>query len=87
MLAAEPDNAQVRAIAAQAALEGGMADKGRALLAGLPEGAIRDPDAFFNIGVNFVNAGLTEDAVAYFTKAIAPDPLTWTATTSGRSRT
>jgi tetratricopeptide (TPR) repeat protein len=73
VLAAEPDNAQVRAIAAQAALEGGMADKGRQLLAGLSEGVIRDPDAFFNIGVNFVNAGLTEDAVAYFTKAISLD--------------
>jgi Flp pilus assembly protein TadD len=73
VLAAEPDNAQVRAIAAQAALEGGMAEKGRQLLAGLSEGVIKDPDAFFNIGVNFVNAGLTEDAVQYFTRAIGLD--------------
>ncbi|HEX9187702.1 MAG TPA: tetratricopeptide repeat protein [Vicinamibacteria bacterium] len=73
VLAAEPDNAQVRAIAAQAALEGGMADKGRALLAALPEDAIREPDAFYNIAVNFVNAGLAEDGVLYFTKAIALD--------------
>ncbi len=73
VLAAEPDNAQVRAIAAQAALEGGMAEKGRQLLAGLSEGVIKDPDAYFNIGVNFVNAGLTEDAVSYFTKAISLD--------------
>ena len=73
VLSAEPDNAQVRAIAAQAALEGGMAEKGRQLLAGLSEGVIEDPDAFFNIGVNFVNAGLTEDAVQYFTKAIGLD--------------
>ena len=63
----------MRAIAAQAALEGGMADKGRQLLAGLSEGVIQDPDVFFNIGVNFVNAGLTEDAVQYFTKAIGLD--------------
>jgi tetratricopeptide (TPR) repeat protein len=73
VLSAEPDNAQVRAIAAQAALEGGMAEKGRQLLAGLSEGVIKDPDAFFNIGVNFVSAGLTEDAVQYFTKAIGLD--------------
>jgi len=73
VLLAEPDNAQVRAIAAQAALEGGMAEKGRALLASLPEGAIRDPDAFYNIAVNFVNAGLAEDGILYFTKAIALD--------------
>jgi tetratricopeptide (TPR) repeat protein len=74
VLGAEPDNAQVRAIAAQAALEGGMTDKGRALLASLPEGAIRDPDVFYNIAVNFVGAGLTEDAVPYLTKAVALDP-------------
>jgi tetratricopeptide (TPR) repeat protein len=74
VLLAEPDNAPVRAIAAQAALEGGMAEKGRALLASLPEGAIRDPDAFYNIGVNFVNAGLAEDGISYFTKAITLDP-------------
>jgi Flp pilus assembly protein TadD len=73
VLSVEPDNAQVRAIAAQAALEGGMAEKGRQLLAGLSEGVIEDPDAFFNIGVNFLNAGLTEDAVQYFTKAIGLD--------------
>jgi tetratricopeptide (TPR) repeat protein len=73
VLSAEPDNAQVRAIAAQAALEGGMADKGRQLLAGLSEGVIKDPDAFFNIGVNFVNAGLAEAAVLYFTKAVSLD--------------
>jgi tetratricopeptide (TPR) repeat protein len=74
VLAAEPDNAQVRAIAAQAALEGGLAEKGRELLAGLSEGVIKDPDAFFNIGVNFLNAGLTEDAARYFTKAVSLDP-------------
>jgi len=74
VLADEPDNAPVRAIAAQAALEGGMTEKGRALLAGLPEGAIRDPDVYYNIGVNFVSAGLAEDGVLYFTKAVALDP-------------
>ena len=74
VLQAEPDNAQVRAIAAQAALEGGMAEEGRALLAALPEGAIHDPDALYNIAVNFVTAGLPEDGVLYFTKAIALEP-------------
>jgi tetratricopeptide (TPR) repeat protein len=74
VLAVEPDNAQVRAIAAQAALEGGMTDKGRALLASLPEGAIRDPDVFYNIALNFAAAGLAEDAVQNLTKAIGLDP-------------
>ena len=33
-----------------------------------------NPDVFFNMGVNFLNAGATDDAVAYFGKAIALDP-------------
>jgi tetratricopeptide (TPR) repeat protein len=74
VLAAEPLNTQVRAIAAQAALEAGMTDEGRALLAALPEGALREADSLYNIGVNFVNAGLAEDGVVYFSKAIALDP-------------
>jgi Flp pilus assembly protein TadD len=73
VLAAEPDNAQVRAIAAQAALEGGLVDEGRSLLAGLGEASLKEPDAAFNIGVNFLNAGATEDAERYFGKAIALD--------------
>ncbi len=74
VLAADPGNAQVRAIAAQAALEGRMMDKARQLLAGLDETAIKSPDVFYNMGVNFLNAGATDDAVAYFGKAIALDP-------------
>jgi tetratricopeptide (TPR) repeat protein len=74
VLAADPGNQQIRAIAAQAALEGGMIDKGRELIAGLDETAIKDPDVFFNIGVNYLNANAPEDAIAWFTKAIARDP-------------
>ncbi len=74
MLAADPQNAQVRAIAAQAALEGRMVDKGRSLLAGLDESRIESPDVFFNIGVNFFNAGEAADAITYFGKTIAKDP-------------
>jgi tetratricopeptide (TPR) repeat protein len=74
VLAAEPDNHRVRAIAAQAALEGGMLDEGRSLLAALPPDAIREPDVLFNIAVAFVNAGATEDAIQFFTRAIARDP-------------
>jgi len=74
VLAADPANAQIRAIAAQAALEGRMMDKARQLLAGLDESKIGSPDVFFNMGVNFLNAGATDDAIAYFGKAIALDP-------------
>ena len=74
VLAAEPDNHRVRAIAAQAALEGGMLEEGRSLLEALPTDSVREPDVLFNIGVAFVTAGATEDAIRYFTHAIARDP-------------
>jgi tetratricopeptide (TPR) repeat protein len=73
VLDAEPANQQVRAIAAQAALEGGMIDRGAELLKGLEEATIKDPDVFFNIGVTFINANRPEDAIVYFGKAIALD--------------
>jgi tetratricopeptide (TPR) repeat protein len=74
VLDAEPGNGQIRAIAAQAALEGGLVDRGRELLAGADESTVKDPDVFFNIGVNFLNAGQIEDAAKYFTKAVTLDP-------------
>jgi tetratricopeptide (TPR) repeat protein len=74
VLAVDPANAQVRAIAAQAALEGRMVDRSRQLLALLDETKITNPDVFFNMGVNFLNAGETADAVGYFGKALKVDP-------------
>lgn len=74
VLDAEPSNMQVRALAAQAALEGGMIERGRALLAGLEDSGVTSPDVFFNIGVNFLNGGLTEEAIVFFTKAVKLDP-------------
>ncbi len=74
VIAVQPENQQIRAIAAQAALEGGFLDKGRALLAGVDEGTIKNPDVFFNMGVNFLNANLPEDAIVYFGKSVTLDP-------------
>lgn len=73
VLAAQPENQQIRAIAAQAALEAGLVDKGRALLASLDESTITSPDVFFNMGVNFLNANAPDDAIRYFGLAIARD--------------
>ena len=72
--AAQPDNVQIRAITAQAALGAGMTARGRELLAGIDESTIKDPSTFFNIGLDFVGAGNTEEAISYFTKALALDP-------------
>ena len=74
VLDAAPSNSVVRGIMAQAALEGGMLDRGLELLKGIDESSIKSPDLFFNIGVNFVNANRPEDAIAYFTKAVTVDP-------------
>jgi tetratricopeptide (TPR) repeat protein len=73
VLDAEPQNMQIRAIMAQAALEGGLIDRGTELLKGLDPSAITTPDAFFNIGVNFINANRPEEAITYFGRAIALD--------------
>jgi tetratricopeptide (TPR) repeat protein len=74
VVAADPANAQIRAIAAQAALEGRMLDKARTLLAGLDELKVTNPDIFFNMGVNFFNAGEVKDAIDYFGKTVKLDP-------------
>jgi tetratricopeptide (TPR) repeat protein len=74
VLASDPGNAQIRAIAAQAALEGKLVDKARELLATLDESQVQSADVFFNMGINFFNAGETGDAISYFSKAIAKDP-------------
>jgi tetratricopeptide (TPR) repeat protein len=70
---ADPTNVQIRAIAAQAALEGGMIDRGLEMLKSLDEGAIKTPDAFFNVGVALINANRPEDAIVYFGKSVALD--------------
>lgn len=74
VLASDPGNAQIRAIAAQAALEGKLVAKARELLATLDESQVQSADVFFNMGINFFNAGETGDAISYFSKAIAKDP-------------
>jgi tetratricopeptide (TPR) repeat protein len=73
VLDADPANAPIRIIAAQAALEGGMIDRGLALLKSLDESAIKAPDILFNVGVALINANRPEDAIVYFGKSVALD--------------
>jgi tetratricopeptide (TPR) repeat protein len=74
VLAADPQNQQIRAIAAQAALEGKMMDKAKELLAGLDDSKITSPDVFFNMGVSFLNDSDVPEAIEYFSKTIKLDP-------------
>jgi tetratricopeptide (TPR) repeat protein len=69
----EPTNTAVKTLMAQEAIKGGMLEKGLALLAEL-EGQVKDPDVYFNVGVLLLNQNKSEDAVKYFTKALAVDP-------------
>lgn len=70
---ADPANAPIRVIAAQAALSGGLVERGLGLLKTLDESAVKTPDVFFNIGVALINANRPEDAIGYFGKAVALD--------------
>lgn len=51
-----------------------MVDKGVSLLESLDQAAIKSPDIFFNVGVSFRNKDKPEQAITYFSKAIALDP-------------
>jgi tetratricopeptide (TPR) repeat protein len=78
VMAKEPDNVNIRVLAAQEALRGNMLDKGLALLQGLNEGAITNPEIYYNIAVILRNqpdaTATAARAVEYLTKAVALDP-------------
>jgi len=72
-LDADPANATVRLIMAQAAFEGGMAERGAALAAEVDRSAIKDPDVAYNLGVQLLNAGKAAEAASFFSQSIALD--------------
>jgi predicted Zn-dependent protease len=63
-----------RVLLANLYLESGQLDKGKAILENLPPAAIKDPIAYINIGILFLNKKNAVDAATYFTKAIELDP-------------
>lgn len=74
VLDAEPGNLDVKLLMAQEALKGGQLERGMALLAGVDEAAIKDPDVYFNISVLFLNQQKPLDAITYLGKAVTLDP-------------
>jgi tetratricopeptide (TPR) repeat protein len=54
-------------------LENGQLEQGRQMLDKLPAEAIKDPTAYINIGILFLNKKNPADAATYFSKAIAMD--------------
>ena len=88
VLDADPANAPIRVIAAQAALSGGLIDRGLALLKALDESAIKTPDVFFNVGVALINANRPEDAIPLLRQGHRPrSPRMPTATSGAGSPT
>jgi len=74
VLEADPGNVQVRTLMALEAIEGGMVERGLELLAQIEDSGLTNPDVFYNIGVSFLNQSRQEEAITYFTKAVALAP-------------
>jgi len=74
LLSVDPGNENVRLIAAQEAIRGGMTERGEQLLAGLDTGNVKDPALFFNIAVLYLNQGDQAAAVPYLTRSVEVDP-------------
>jgi len=70
----DPANVNLKLLAAQEALRGGMLDKGLELLKGIDDSSIKDPEVFYNVAALLLNAQKPEDAIRYLTKAVTVDP-------------
>ena len=71
---ADPTNQQMKIVAANAAMDAGMADKALAFLATLDDTLITNGDGYFDLAVGFLRRADSQNAVDYFTKALAKDP-------------
>jgi hypothetical protein len=58
----------------RAAIETGRVDRARQLLLAIEPGAFEDADTLFEIGLGFLNAGETREAVALFGRVLNRDP-------------
>jgi tetratricopeptide (TPR) repeat protein len=70
----DPSDVSLKLIAAQEALRGKMLDKGLALLKGVDDSSIKDPEVFYNVAALLLNAQKPEEAINYLTKAVTVDP-------------
>jgi tetratricopeptide (TPR) repeat protein len=70
----DPTNVNLKLIAAQEALRGGMLDRGLEMLKGIDDSSIKDPEVFYNVAALLLNAQKPAEAVEYLTKAVTVDP-------------
>jgi len=64
----------MKIVAANAALDAGMAEKALAFMATIDDTKITNGDGYFDLAVGFLRRSDSQNAVAYFTKALAKDP-------------
>ena len=70
----DPSNQQMKIVAANAAMDAGMADKALAFLATIDDTKITNGDGYFDLAVGFLRRSDAANAVEYFTRALAKDP-------------
>jgi tetratricopeptide (TPR) repeat protein len=74
LVQSDPTNVNLKLLAAQEALRGGMLDKGLEMLGGIDDSSIKEPEVFYNVAALLLNAQKPEEAVRYLTKAVTVDP-------------
>ena len=70
----DPSNQQMKIVAANAAMDAGLSDKALAFLATIDDTKITNGDGYFDLAVGFLRRSDSQNAVEYFTKALAKDP-------------
>jgi predicted Zn-dependent protease len=73
-IGADPNNQQMKIVAANAAMDAGLADKAMEFLASIDDAQVQNGDGYFDIAVGFLRRNDSPNAVNYFTKALAKDP-------------
>ena len=74
LVQSDPADTNLKLLAAQEALRGGLLDKGLELLKGIDDSSIKEPEVFYNVAALLLNAQKPEEAIRYLTKAVTVDP-------------
>jgi tetratricopeptide (TPR) repeat protein len=74
LVQSDPTNVNLKLLAAQEALRGGMLDKGLEMLKGIDDSSVKEPEVFYNVAALLLNAQKPDEAIRYLTKAVTVDP-------------
>ena len=70
----DPADQQMKFVAANAAIEAGMADKAIGFLGAVDDTKVADGNGYFDVAVAFLRKNDAANAVNFFTKTLAKDP-------------